>query len=60
MLTQLPSIEWPSGDSKPVALLRCEPERLSARLNFEFLEGIDDLDYVRTALLEPGDGQTRL
>jgi hypothetical protein len=45
---------WPSGDAKPIAVLRQEPDELAKRLPIRFTAGRDDLDeYVEAALRLP-------
>jgi hypothetical protein len=36
--------QWPSGDSRPIAVLPFGLADLSARYGLEYEEGIDDLD----------------
>lgn len=46
---------FPSGDSRPLAVLTAEPVVLEARRGLRFAEGLDDLDRFRYAVLDlPG------
>jgi hypothetical protein len=52
-----PSDRWPSGDGRPIAVLRFEPEFLKRRYGLTFEESNDDLDFYELAAIELGDGQ---
>jgi hypothetical protein len=52
-----PRAEWPSGDSRPIAVLPYDLPELSARYGLEYQEGIDDLDRYRLAAIELTDGE---
>jgi hypothetical protein len=52
-----PHVHWPSGDSRPIALLGLEPEDLSDSLGIVFEEGHDNLDFYRLAAIQLNDGQ---
>lgn len=49
--------QWPSGDSRPIAVLPYDPAELSARYGLEYEEGIDDLDRYRLAAIELANGE---
>ncbi len=48
---------WPSGDSRPVAVLRYSPAELSKRYHLRFKEYSDDLDVFRLAAIELDNGE---
>lgn len=48
---------WPSGDSRPIAVLPFDVAELSDQYGLTFQEGIDDLDRFRLAAIELGNGQ---
>jgi len=50
----IPWERWPSGDSRPIAVLPYELPELSDRYGLEYEEGIDDLDRYRLAAIELG------
>jgi hypothetical protein len=52
-----PQKHWPSGDSRPIAVLPFEIAALADRYGLTFEEGIDDLDRFRLAAFELGNGQ---
>ncbi|MDQ3779341.1 MAG: hypothetical protein M3354_02160 [Chloroflexota bacterium] len=43
---------WPSGDSRPIAVLPYDLSQLSKRYGLDFQEGIDDLDRYCLAAIE--------
>jgi hypothetical protein len=47
---------WPSGDSKPLAVLAFEPSALAERYGLSFEEELDDLDQLRLAAIALPDG----
>jgi hypothetical protein len=47
---------WPSGDSRPVAILRYGPDELAKRSHLRFHEYSDDLDAFRLAAIELDNG----
>jgi hypothetical protein len=51
---------WPSGDAKPVAVLKAEPDELTERLNIKFTDGRDDLDFFREAAVRLESGRLLL
>jgi hypothetical protein len=51
---------WPTGDAKPIAVLRAEPDELAERLGVEFTDGADDLDAFREAALHLASGRLLL
>lgn len=52
-----PLERWPSGDSRPLAVLVAEPPDLAACHGLTFEEDVDDLDRYRLAAIELADGQ---
>jgi hypothetical protein len=46
-----------SGDVKPVAVLKAEPDELTERLNIKFTDGRDDLDLFREAAVRLESGR---
>ena len=46
---------FPSGDSRPLAVLAGEPSMLAQRFGLRFAEGFDDLDQFRYAIVDLGD-----
>ncbi len=52
-----PLEHWPSGDSRPVAVLALEPDALAERYGLAFAVDVDDLDRYRLAAVELDDGQ---
>ncbi len=52
-----PHKHWPSGDSRPIAVLPFDVADLSARYGLTFEEGIDDLDRFRRAAIELDNDQ---
>jgi hypothetical protein len=54
-VTPLP--QWPSGDSRPIAIVPFEPAELSRRYQLEFEQGIDDLDRYLLAAVELTNGE---
>jgi hypothetical protein len=52
-----PQKHWPSGDSRPIAVLPFDVPALADRYGLTFQEGIDDLDRFRLAAIELGNGQ---
>jgi len=56
-----PDTKFPSGDGRPVAVLRFAPDALAQQYGIEFVRGADDFDYYQTAVIAPSDGPiTRL
>lgn len=53
----VPWRHWPSGDSRPLAVLAIEPPGLADRDDQVFGEDVDDLDRYRLAAIALGDGQ---
>jgi hypothetical protein len=49
--------EWPSGDSRPIAVLPFAIPELSKRYGLTFREGIDDLDRYRLAAIALANGE---
>lgn len=49
-----PATAFPSGDSRPIAVLADEPAALAKRFGLRFAEGHDDLDQFRYAIVELG------
>lgn len=47
-----PHDRWPSGDSRPIAVLSLEPDALEERYGFIFQETHDDLDYYALAAID--------
>lgn len=45
---------FPSGESRPIAVLLAEPDDLAARHGLRFAAGQDDLDDFRFAVLDLG------
>ena len=52
-----PWTHWPSGDSRPIAVLPFDIPDLVERFGLAFQEGVDDLDHYQFAAIELGDGQ---
>jgi hypothetical protein len=48
---------WPSGNSRPIAVLPYDVAELSELYGLTFEEGADDLDRYRLAAIELGNGQ---
>ena len=48
---------WPSGDSRPIAVLPFDIAALVERFGLTVQEGVDDLDRHQLAAIELGDGQ---
>jgi len=56
-----PYHRWPSGDSRPLAVLRYAPDVLAQRYGLTFEEGFDSFDdYQRAAIKLPRIGQVWL
>ena len=51
-----PHDRWPSGDSRPIAVLALEPDELAARYGLTYDEAVDDLDRVQLAAIGLADG----
>jgi hypothetical protein len=49
--------QWPSGDSRPIAVLPYSLRELSRRYGLVFQEGTDDLDRFRLAAIELANGE---
>ncbi|MGH2616431.1 MAG: hypothetical protein ACRDJC_14405 [Thermomicrobiales bacterium] len=49
--------QWPSGDSRPIAVLAYDLADLAQRYGLTVQDGIDDLDRYRLAAIELTDGQ---
>jgi hypothetical protein len=49
-----PASAFPSGDSRPIAVLAGEPSTLAQRFGLCFAEGFDDLDRFRYATVDLG------
>lgn len=47
---------WPSGDSRPIAVLSLEPNDLAEKYGWHFREGIDDLDLFKFVVIQLEDG----
>lgn len=47
---------WPSGDSRPIAVLPYDLPELSRRYGLTYEEGIDDLDRYKMAAIELAGG----
>ena len=52
-----PQMHWPSGDSRPLAVLPFTIADLSSRYGLTFDAGIDDLGRYHFAAIELGEGQ---
>lgn len=52
-----PQKHWPSGDSRPIAVLPFAIADLADRYGLTFEDGVDDLDRYRLAAIELGNGQ---
>lgn len=52
-----PGKHWPSGDSRPIAVLPFDVPALVERFGLTFHEDGDDLDRYQFAAIELGDGQ---
>jgi len=52
-----PGTLWPSGDSRPIAVLPFDVAELSTRYGLLFQDGVDDPDRYRLAAIELADGQ---
>lgn len=50
-----PASAFPSGESRPLAVLAGEPATLAQRFGLRFAEGIDDLDRFLYAIVDLGD-----
>jgi hypothetical protein len=50
-----PASAFPSGDSRPIAVLAGEPSTLAERFGLHFAEGSDDLDRFHFAIIDLGD-----
>lgn len=48
---------WPSGDSRPIAVLPFDLAQLAARYGIAFREGTDDLDQFRFVAIELANGE---
>jgi hypothetical protein len=53
--TDTPAIAFPSGDSRPIAVLADEPPALTKRFGLRFYDGLDDLDRFRYAVVDLTD-----
>ena len=53
----LDSHKWPGGLARAVAILREDPETLSARLALHFHDDVDDLDRLQQAYLRLPSGR---
>src|SRR5207302_4408200 len=53
---QLDPADWPSGDTRPIAVLQLEPEDLERKYGLEFREDRDDLDSLRMAVVQLDSG----
>jgi hypothetical protein len=51
---------WPSGDAKPIAVLRFSPDEVEERLNIKFTDGRDDLDAFREVAFRLESGRLLL
>ncbi|MDQ3693076.1 MAG: hypothetical protein M3464_05565 [Chloroflexota bacterium] len=49
--------QWPSGDSRPIAVLPYDLPELAERYGLKYQEGIDDLDRYRLAAIELANGE---
>ena len=49
--------QWPSGDSRPLAVIPFSLPDLTLRYGLTFEEGADDLDRYRFAAIALGNGQ---
>ena len=52
-----PWAQWPSGDSRPIAVLPDDLPELAARYGLTYQEGIDDLGHYRLAAIALADGE---
>ena len=52
-----PQKHWPSGDSRPIAVLPFGIATLADRYGLTFEEEIDDLDHYRLAAIQLSNGQ---
>lgn len=50
-----PYKQWPSGDSRPIVMLRANPAELHARYGLQFEHDTDDLDDYDLAAIELPD-----
>ena len=48
---------WPSGDSRPMAVLPFEPADMTERFGLRYQPGIDDLDHYVMAAIELANGE---
>ncbi len=55
MTSKATAIAFPSGDSRPIAVLAGEPSTLARRYGLHFAEGLDDLDRFQFATIDLGD-----
>ncbi len=46
-----PYRKWPSGDARPIAVLKFSPEELSVRYGLDFERGCDDFEEYQYATL---------
>jgi hypothetical protein len=49
--------QWPSGDSRPIAVFPYELAELADRYGLEYQEGVDDLGRCRLAAIQLGQGE---
>jgi hypothetical protein len=47
----VPHRKWPSGDARPIAVLKFSPEELSVRYGLDFESGCDDFEEYQYAAL---------
>jgi hypothetical protein len=52
-----PWAQWPSGDSRPIAVLPYSLPELTERYGLEYQEGVDDLDRYRLAAIALANGE---
>lgn len=52
-----PWSQWPSGDSRPLAILPYDLTELTARYGLRYQEGSDDLDRYRLAAIALTNGE---
>jgi hypothetical protein len=57
MVEPMTRFEWPSGDGKPVALIRREPGQLAEQFGFIFVEDVDDVDYLQYSTIRLASGE---
>jgi hypothetical protein len=59
-VTQIQQPVWPSGRTRPIAVLRLGPDQLSARYGVRFHRERDDLDEADVAAVQLPSGRSLL